>query len=70
MPYDRGLAERLDAIVGGRRGFQRKTMFGGIGWMLNGNMCVGARPAIARHDGHAACTHPGGSSPGSRPREM
>lgn len=41
MPYDSGLAERLFDIVGGRSGFEEKKMFGGIGWLLNGNMCVG-----------------------------
>jgi TfoX/Sxy family transcriptional regulator of competence genes len=41
MPYDPGLAERLQHILEGRPGFQQKKMFGGIGWMLNGNMCVG-----------------------------
>lgn len=41
MPYDPGLAERLEEILEGRSGFQQKKMFGGIGWMLNGNMCVG-----------------------------
>ena len=41
MPYDRGLAERLEEILDGRSGFQQKKMFGGIGWMQNGNMCVG-----------------------------
>ncbi len=41
MPYDPGLATRLEAILEGRTGFEQKKMFGGIGWMLNGNMCVG-----------------------------
>jgi TfoX/Sxy family transcriptional regulator of competence genes len=41
MPYDPGLAERLEGVVAGRRGMVQKKMFGGIGWMLNGNMCVG-----------------------------
>ena len=41
MPYDSGLAERLEEILEGRPGLQQKKMFGGIGWMLNGNMCVG-----------------------------
>jgi hypothetical protein len=41
MPYDAGLAARLEELVRGRRGFEHKKMFGGIGWMLNGNMCVG-----------------------------
>lgn len=41
MPYDAGLAERLEEILDGRADFQQKKMFGGIGWMLKGNMCVG-----------------------------
>lgn len=41
MPYDPGLAERLEALLSHRRGMQQKTMFGGIGWMLHGHMCVG-----------------------------
>lgn len=41
MPFDPGLAERLKEIIEGRMGFEEKKMFGGIGWMLNGNMCVG-----------------------------
>ena len=41
MPYDPELAQRLHGVLKGRRGFEQKKMFGGIGWMLNGNMCVG-----------------------------
>jgi hypothetical protein len=41
MPFDPGLAERLYGVVSHRRGLAEKKMFGGIGWMLNGNMCVG-----------------------------
>ena len=41
MPYDPGLAERLAEILGDRPGFEKKAMFGGIGWLMNGNMCVG-----------------------------
>jgi hypothetical protein len=41
MPYDPGLAQRLSDLLEGRTGFQQKKMFGGIGWMLFGNMCVG-----------------------------
>ncbi len=42
MAYDAGLAARLEAMLANRRGYQSKKMFGGIGWMLNGNMCVAA----------------------------
>jgi hypothetical protein len=41
MPYDPGLAERLHGVVARKKGMAEKKMFGGIGWMLNGNMCVG-----------------------------
>lgn len=41
MPYDPGLAERLEEALEDRPGLEQKKMFGGIGWMLNGNMCVG-----------------------------
>lgn len=41
MPYAPDLAERLASVLSGRSGFAEKKMFGGIGWMLNGNMCVG-----------------------------
>jgi hypothetical protein len=41
VPYDPGLAERLRELLDHRSGFEQKKMFGGIGWMLNGNMCVG-----------------------------
>ena len=41
MAYDPGLAARLEVLLFGRPGYQAKKMFGGIGWLLNGNMCVG-----------------------------
>ena len=41
MPYDRQLAERVRDLIAPRDGLTEKKMFGGIGWMLNGNMAVG-----------------------------
>ena len=41
MPYDPGLAERLEEVLSDRPYMEEKKMFGGIGWMLNGNMCAG-----------------------------
>jgi TfoX/Sxy family transcriptional regulator of competence genes len=41
MPYDERLAERVRDLVAARDGVTEKKMFGGIGWMLNGNMAVG-----------------------------
>ncbi len=40
MPYDPGLAERLNEIVT-RAGLEQIRMFGGLGYMLEGNMCLG-----------------------------
>ena len=36
------LAERIRALIGHRPGVAEKKMFGGSGFMLNGNMVVGA----------------------------
>jgi TfoX/Sxy family transcriptional regulator of competence genes len=42
MAYDETLAERIRAVLGGkRRGVTEKRMFGGIAWMLDGKMFVG-----------------------------
>jgi len=41
MAYDPDLDERLSRFLTGRKGFERKIMFGGPGYMLNGKMCVG-----------------------------
>lgn len=41
MAYDEKLAARIDAAVRDWRGISVKRMFGSIGWMLNGNICVG-----------------------------
>ena len=41
MAYDEKLAARIRAALGEREGLREQRMFGGIGWMLRGNMCVG-----------------------------
>ena len=41
MAYDESLAERLREMLAPHRGISEKKMFGGIGFLLNGNMCVG-----------------------------
>lgn len=41
MAYDVGLAERVREALGGRPGLVEKKMFGGIGFMLQGNMACG-----------------------------
>jgi hypothetical protein len=39
--YDEGLTERIREALEGRRGITEKRMFGGLAFMLNGNMFAG-----------------------------
>jgi hypothetical protein len=41
MPFDADLADRLRRVVKRRAGLTEKKMFGGICWMLRGNMLCG-----------------------------
>ena len=41
MAFDEKLAERIRKRLGKRSGLTEKKMFGGIGFLLNGNMCCG-----------------------------
>ena len=41
MAYDEVLADRIRAQLAGEDGLTERKMFGGIGWMLAGNMAVG-----------------------------
>lgn len=41
MAYDEGLAERIRERVGDTAGVKEKKMFGGLAFLLRGNMCVG-----------------------------
>lgn len=41
MAYRQSLVERIRQILSRGKGFQEKKMFGGVAFLLNGNMCVG-----------------------------
>jgi len=41
MAYSEELAERIRAEIGARDGVRERKMFGGIAWMLHGNMACG-----------------------------
>ncbi len=41
MAYDEGLAERVRGALSDRPDVVEKKMFGGIAFMVRGNMCVG-----------------------------
>ena len=41
MAYDEGLAQRVREVLGGRSDLDEKKMFGGVGFMIDGNMACG-----------------------------
>ena len=41
MTNENVLVERIRPILSRRKGFSEKKMFGGVCFMINGNMCVG-----------------------------
>jgi hypothetical protein len=45
MGYDEGLAERIRDVLAGTPGLTEKKMFGGIAFMIGGNMAVGVMKA-------------------------
>ena len=41
MPFDENLAARIRKTFARKKGIEEKKMFGGVGFLLNGNMLVG-----------------------------
>ena len=41
MAFDEGLAQRIRELFTNRLGYEEKKMFGGIGFLLHGNMACG-----------------------------
>ena len=42
MPYDEELADRIRALVGSREGVREQKMFGGLAFLVGGNMAIAA----------------------------
>ena len=42
MAYDEDLADRMRDLLAGTPGLTEKKMFGGLGFMIGGNMAIGA----------------------------
>ena len=42
MPYDETLAAKIRQLLGRHKNLTEKKMFGGVGFLLNGNICCGA----------------------------
>jgi hypothetical protein len=43
MAYDEGLATRVREVLGDRPGLAEKQMFGGLAFLVSGNMACGVR---------------------------
>lgn len=41
MAYNVQLTERIRSVLKGRKGLEEKKMFGGVGFLVNGNMACG-----------------------------
>ena len=64
MAFDEVLAARMRKYLGTRAGFVEKKMFGGVAFLVRGNMCVGVHKdemivRIDPHDTTAAVKKPG-----------
>jgi TfoX/Sxy family transcriptional regulator of competence genes len=42
VAYDENLADRMREIIGAERGLQEKKMFGGLAFLVGGNMAIAA----------------------------
>jgi TfoX/Sxy family transcriptional regulator of competence genes len=42
MAYDEDLANRIRELLGAQKGVEEKRMFGGLAFLINGNMAVAA----------------------------
>jgi TfoX/Sxy family transcriptional regulator of competence genes len=42
MAYDEDLADRIRELLGAQKGIEEKRMFGGLAFLINGNMSVAA----------------------------
>ena len=61
MAFDGQLAERIEKALARKKGIESKKMFGGICFLLNGNMCVGVWmiPSSKRAPSVSVCRAPG-----------
>jgi len=63
MAYDEALADRVRAVLAPREGLSEREMFGGIAFMLAGNMAVGVigddlLVRLGKDDAERALTEP------------
>lgn len=63
MAYDEALADRVLTALSGRDGVTERRMFGGVGFMLRGNLCCGVHGGnlivrLGAEDGERALGEP------------
>jgi TfoX/Sxy family transcriptional regulator of competence genes len=70
MAYDEGLATRIRDVLGEQSGVTEKTMFGGLAFLVHGNMACGVRgdDLIVRVGAEVADAALG--EPGTRPFDL
>ena len=70
MPFDEGLAQRVRELLEEQAGLEEKRMFGGLAFLVNGNMAVGVVKSelMVRvgPDAHGAALR----EPGARPMDF
>jgi TfoX/Sxy family transcriptional regulator of competence genes len=65
MPYDERLADRLRELVAGREGVTERRMFGGLGFMIGGNIACAAMSTgdlmirLSKEESEVAVRQPG-----------
>lgn len=59
MAYDKSIEARIDSSIRQRQGIEKKKMFGGVCYLLNGNICFGIWQSylIVRTDPATAALH-------------
>ncbi|MBZ0113429.1 MAG: TfoX/Sxy family protein [Thermoanaerobaculia bacterium] len=70
MPYDPQLADLLRDALDGHPGIEEKKMFGGICWMLDGNMLCGVEVGRFMFRVGKDRTEEALARPGAEPMEM
>ena len=76
MAYDEDLAQRLRLLTGAEEGVSEKSMFGGLAFLINGNMAVaacglgGIMVRVDPADSDAFTSEPGASRMVMRGKEM
>jgi len=41
MAYDKTISARIDKLIRNKKNFTQKKLIGGVGYMYNGNICIG-----------------------------